>query len=82
VDHARISAPNGIAISPDLKKLYVADDFGIVLVDMQAGSSFDLNAGPHCTVAGIDGLYWWKGNLVAGAKRHWIASNRNVPALK
>ncbi|MGF7178991.1 hypothetical protein [Tunturiibacter psychrotolerans] len=60
-----LSAPNGIAISPDLKRLYVADDFGIVLVDLQIGSSSDLNAGPHCTVAGIDGLYWWKGNLVA-----------------
>jgi DNA-binding beta-propeller fold protein YncE len=60
-----LSAPNGIAISPDLKKLYVADDFGIVLVDTQTGLSSDVHAGPHSTLAGIDGLYSWNGNLIA-----------------
>ena len=59
------STPNGIAITPDRKKLYVADDFGVVLVDLQTGLSSDVHAGPHSTLAGIDGLYWWKGNLVA-----------------
>lgn len=43
----------------------MADDFGVVLLDLETGLSSDVNAGPNNTLAGIDGLYWWKGNLVA-----------------
>ena len=60
-----LSAPNGIALAEDDRQLFVADDFGVVRVDLQTGASADVDPGPRNTLAGIDGLYWHKGSLVA-----------------
>jgi hypothetical protein len=63
--HRELSAPNGIALADDDRQLYVADDFGVVRVDLESGDGRDVNAGLRSTLAGIDGLYWHDGQLVA-----------------
>jgi hypothetical protein len=78
--------PNGIALSDDGNFLYVADAFGILQVDLRNNSAREVDPGPSNTVAGADGLYWWKNTLVAvqnsfGSSR--IASSNSHPmALK
>jgi hypothetical protein len=63
--HRRLFYPNGIALSPDDSALYIADALGVVRVDLSDGASRDVDPGPRDTLAGIDGLYWYKGSLVA-----------------
>jgi streptogramin lyase len=60
-----LSAPNGIAFAEDGHQLFIADDFGMVRFDTAAKSSSEVNPGPHNTLAGIDGLYYRKGTLIA-----------------
>jgi len=57
--------PNGIALADDDRQVFVADDNGVVRIDMQNGSSANVAPGPHNTLGGIDGLYWRKGSLLA-----------------
>jgi sugar lactone lactonase YvrE len=57
--------PNGITLSGDNQLLYVADQLGVLRVDLKSGESVEVDAGPHSTLAGIDGLYWHKGSLIA-----------------
>ena len=57
--------PNGITLSADNQLLYVADQLGVLRVDLKSGESVEVDAGPHSTLAGIDGLYWHKGSLIA-----------------
>jgi len=57
--------PNGIALADDDHTLFVADDLGVVSIDLADGTSHDLIPGPRSTLAGIDGLYWHNGSLVA-----------------
>jgi hypothetical protein len=57
--------PNGIAVTDDEKFVYVADQLGVMRIDLQSGESTELDPGPRNTLAGIDGLYWHKGSLVA-----------------
>jgi len=57
--------PNGITLSGDDQLLYVADQLGVLRVDLKSGESVEVDAGPHSTLAGIDGLYWHKGSLIA-----------------
>jgi len=42
-----------------------ADDLGVVRVDLDNGVCVDVIPGPRSTLAGIDGLYWHKGSLIA-----------------
>jgi hypothetical protein len=63
--YRELSSPNGIALSDDEQQLFVADDFGVVTVDLQSGKSAEVNPGAHSTLAGTDGLYWYKGSLIA-----------------
>ncbi|HWL88016.1 MAG TPA: hypothetical protein VNO21_19570 [Polyangiaceae bacterium] len=57
--------PNGIALSSDEKKLFVAFDAGIAVVDTATGAHSELeNASPH-SIAGIDGLYVHHDGLLA-----------------
>ena len=60
-----LSAPNGIALDSDGHQLFIADDFGMVRFDTVDNSSSEVNPGQHNTVAGIDGLYYRKGTLIA-----------------
>jgi sugar lactone lactonase YvrE len=57
--------PNGIALSDDEQTLYVADQLGIIHVDLTTHSSTEVDPGPHNTVSGADGLYWHKNTLIA-----------------
>ena len=56
--------PNGIALADDDHSLFVADDLGVVSIDLADRTSHDLIPGPRSTLAGIDGLYWHNGSLV------------------
>jgi sugar lactone lactonase YvrE len=62
--HRPLFYPNGIALSEDDHTLYVADNLGVVRVDLAGGESRDVDPGPRSTLAGIDGLYWHKGGLI------------------
>lgn len=62
--HRSLSAPNGIALAGDDRQLFVADDFGVVRVDLDTGASTHVNSGPRSTLAGVDGLYWHNGSLI------------------
>jgi len=66
--------PNGITLSGDGNALYVADMLGVLRVDLPSRSAQEVRVGGHLTLAGIDGLYWYRGSLVglqygAGAYR-------------
>jgi len=63
--HRSLSGPNGIALADDDRQLFVADDLGVVRVDLDNGVCVDVIPGPRSTLAGIDGLYWHKGSLIA-----------------
>jgi len=56
---------NGIALSRDEKKLFVAYDVGIAVVDPQTGAHADLRNESSRSIAGIDGLYARGDELVA-----------------
>ena len=57
--------PNGIALADDNRSVYVADDVGLVKIDLADNSSRDVDPGPRNTLAGADGLYWHNGSLIA-----------------
>ncbi|MGB2622665.1 MAG: hypothetical protein WBL56_00240 [Candidatus Acidiferrum sp.] len=57
--------PTGLALSGDERDLYVADSLGVVRINLPSGKSSDVDPGPRNTLGGIDGLYWYKGSLVA-----------------
>jgi hypothetical protein len=57
--------PNGIALTDDGQFLYVADQFGILRYELKTGRSVELSPGISSTLAGVDGLYWHKGSLIA-----------------
>lgn len=58
--------PNGIAVSPDFKKLFVADFAkGLSIVDIATGQVRPLPHPERVHVAGIDGLYLDRGSLLA-----------------
>lgn len=66
--------PNGITLSDDGNLLYVADMLGVLRVDLRSHSAQEVDTAGHFTLAGIDGLYWYRGGLVglqygAGAYR-------------
>ena len=63
--HRPLFYPNGIALSSDDHTLYVADYLGVLSVDVQSGESHDVDPGPRSTLAGVDGLYWHNGSLIA-----------------
>ncbi|HET9390952.1 MAG TPA: hypothetical protein VFO44_14985 [Steroidobacteraceae bacterium] len=56
--------PNGITISADGRLLFVADILGVIRVDLQKNESEDVAPDAHDSLSGIDGLYWYKGDLV------------------
>lgn len=59
-----IYAPNGIASDPDENRLYVAHAGGVVVHDLAAGKSRQLEV-PKTFIGGIDGMVWHKGSLIA-----------------
>jgi hypothetical protein len=63
--HRPLFYPNGIALAGDDHTIYVADTLGVIKYDLANSSSTDVAPGPHATLAGVDGLYWYRGSLVA-----------------
>ena len=59
-----IFVPNGITLSGDGNLLYVADMLGVIVIDLGTGAAQDLVPDAHDTLAGIDGLYWYQGDLI------------------
>lgn len=56
--------PNGIAQSGDHNTLYIADAFGVLQYDLKTNAAREVDPGPSNTLAGFDGLYWYRGSLV------------------
>ena len=57
--------PNGIALSPDEKRLYVAHFRGMSLVDLESRQATPMKHPDDVTLVGIDGLYFHEGRLLA-----------------
>lgn len=56
--------PNGIALSEDSTRLYLADWLGVIMMDLRDNSAREVDPGRHTTLSNIDGLYWYKNSLV------------------
>lgn len=61
----KTSYPNGIDLSTDGKRLFVALNGKIAAIDLQTKKSFELAAPTNIRVGGIDGLYFHKDSLIA-----------------
>jgi len=55
---------NGIAVSPDAKRLYVAHSTGIAVVELADGTLARVENRTRENIAAIDGLYMWHGQLI------------------
>ncbi len=55
---------NGITLSGDGNFLFAADMPGVLRVDLRNGETQEVRVDGHYTLAGIDGLYWYRGSLV------------------
>lgn len=63
--HPDFSSLRGIALSGDDRLLYVADyERGIYVADVVDEQAYELAVPDTLNVGGIDGMYWWDGNLV------------------
>jgi DNA-binding beta-propeller fold protein YncE len=60
----QLRGSNGLAVSPDAKRLYVAHSTGIAVVDLDSGELKRLANDTRENIAAIDGLYMWQGQLV------------------
>jgi hypothetical protein len=56
--------PNGITLSADGDLLFVADAVGVIRVDLRTGAARDVDRGRANTLAAVDGLYWYRGDLI------------------
>ena len=64
VPPGRIRGTNGLAVSPDGKRLHVAQSTGLAVVDIANGEVKRVANDTRENIAAIDGLYEWQGNLV------------------
>jgi hypothetical protein len=60
-----VFGPNGITLSDDGQVLYVGDNLGVTRLDLRTNAAQDVKPPAHDTMAGVDGLYWYRGGLVA-----------------
>jgi hypothetical protein len=60
----RLRGSNGLAASPDGKRLYVAHSTGLALVDPATGDAKRIANSTRENVAAIDGLYDFQGELI------------------
>jgi SMP-30/gluconolaconase/LRE-like protein len=60
----QLRGSNGLAASPDGKRLYVAHSTGIAVIDLAAGAVKRVDNRTRENVAAIDGLYQWRGELI------------------
>jgi len=64
VAQGQLRGSNGLAVSPDGKRLYVAHSTGLAVVDLASGEVKRVAVPARETVAAIDGLYAWQDGLV------------------
>jgi hypothetical protein len=64
VPAGRLRGSNGLAVSPDGRRLYVATSTGLVVVDPGTGDAKRVANTTRETVAAIDGLYDFQGELI------------------
>ena len=64
VPAGRIRGSNGLAASPDGKRLYVAHSTGLAVVDIASGEAKRVANATRENIAAIDGLYEWQGQLI------------------
>lgn len=62
---AQFTGPNGIALSGDERRLYVAFVEGIAVVDLETRATRYLTTPPEVATGNVDGLAWFDGSLVA-----------------
>jgi len=60
----QVRGSNGLAASPDGRRLYIAHSTGIAVLDLASGSVKRVDNRTRENVAAIDGLYQWRGELV------------------
>ncbi|HET9576606.1 MAG TPA: hypothetical protein VFP44_02205 [Usitatibacter sp.] len=60
----RLRGSNGLAASPDGKRLHVAHATGLAVVDLDTGELRPVANATRENIAAIDGLYQWQGQLV------------------
>lgn len=66
LSHPVFTSLRGIALSGDGELLYMSDyELGLFVAATDSGQAWVLSAPDTLNMAGIDGLYWWKGHLVA-----------------
>jgi sugar lactone lactonase YvrE len=64
VDSTAVFRPNGIALSPDESKLFVAAWPAIAVVSLPSGEVTPLRQPPDVVTGGLDGLYFHRGSLI------------------
>ena len=82
--------PNGITLSEDATRIFIADWLGVIMIDLRDNTAREVYPREHNTLCGIDGLYWYKDSLIGvqstGAFRvmRWFLSKdgRQVRASK
>lgn len=57
--------PNGLALSADGRTLFVATDEGVSAIDVTSKARHQLTAPADVSLKGIDGLYVYRGSLIA-----------------
>jgi len=80
IESEQFASLQGLALSPDEKRLFVADySNGIFVIDLATKKVTGLAPAPASTLLGIDGLYLHKGSLIAvqnGINPHRIVRAR------
>ncbi len=64
VPPGKIRGTNGLAVSPDGKRIHVAQSTGLAVVDIASGEVKRVSNETRENIAAIDGLYEWQGQLI------------------
>ncbi|HUP28620.1 MAG TPA: SMP-30/gluconolactonase/LRE family protein [Usitatibacter sp.] len=60
----QVRGSNGLAASPDGRRLYIAHSTGLAVMDIASGAVKRLENRTRESIAAIDGLYAWQGELI------------------
>jgi len=60
----QLGGSNGLAASPDAKRLYVAHSTGLAVIDLATGAMKRVANATRENIAAIDGLYEYQGDLI------------------
>jgi DNA-binding beta-propeller fold protein YncE len=65
LDKGPFVSPQGVAFSPDEKRMFVADyPLGVFAVEVKTKKYFQLPAPANVAITGVDGLYYYRGALI------------------